>query len=75
MVTVSHFFLPFSNFFLYLYIIIYQNLVTLLYSSFFPFITGNIKYCFIDTDCPRSMCHYPEIVRCVDQCKCVRIMP
>ncbi|RHN56195.1 putative Late nodulin [Medicago truncatula] len=35
----------------------------------------NIKYCFIDTDCPRSMCHYPEIVRCVDQCKCVRIMP
>ncbi|CAL5189448.1 unnamed protein product [Lathyrus oleraceus] len=32
------------------------------------------KVCYTNFDCPRSMCMYPSIVRCVEvRCQCVDI--
>ncbi|CAJ2652772.1 unnamed protein product [Trifolium pratense] len=40
-----------------------------------PTVKAFLKICEHDSDCLRSMCNYPKIVRCINKsCECVRMM-
>jgi hypothetical protein len=73
--TVSHSFIIYKFSYLILTTFCIHIILTFLFKKI-SLVKAFLKICEHDSDCVRSICLYPEIVRCINKsCECVRMIP